>query len=81
MQRTKETSQPIAHLRGAGLIRVEHLCRTISTHTQKTVLLDDITFSVPAGTLFAINGPSGSGKSTLLRAVHSQPVECPTDRA
>jgi ABC-type lipoprotein export system ATPase subunit len=69
MQRTKETSQPIAHPRGAGLIQVEHLCRTISTHTQKTVLLDDITFSVPAGTLFAINGPSGSGKSTLLNMI------------
>src|SRR5690349_21899575 len=48
MQRTKETSQPIAHPRGAGLVQVEHLCRTISTHAQKTVLLDDITFTVPA---------------------------------
>jgi len=69
MQRTEETSQPIAHPGGAGLIQVEHLCRTISTHAQKTVLLDDITFSVPAGTLFAINGPSGSGKSTLLNMI------------
>ncbi|GCE23087.1 ABC transporter ATP-binding protein [Dictyobacter kobayashii] len=30
------------------------------------MLLDDISFSVPDGSLFAINGPSGSGKSTLL---------------
>jgi putative ABC transport system ATP-binding protein len=30
------------------------------------VVLDDVTFAVPARSLFAINGPSGSGKSTLL---------------
>jgi putative ABC transport system ATP-binding protein len=45
---------------------VEHLSRVIGTRTRKTVILDDVTFSVPAGSLFSINGPSGSGKSTLL---------------
>jgi ABC-type lipoprotein export system ATPase subunit len=69
MQRTEKTRQPIALPRGTDLIQVEHLCRTISTHTQKTVLLDDITFTVPAGSLFAINGPSGSGKSTVLNMI------------
>ena len=48
------------------LIQVEHLSRIITTRTKKTVILDDVTFTVPAGSLFAINGPSGSGKSTLL---------------
>ena len=48
------------------LIHVEHLSRIITTRTKKTVILDDVTFTVPAGSLFAINGPSGSGKSTLL---------------
>jgi ABC-type lipoprotein export system ATPase subunit len=53
--------------RAAGLlIQVEHLTRVVATRTQRTVILDDITFSVPAQSLFAINGPSGSGKSTLL---------------
>ena len=66
MLRTNETTHPIALSKGADLVQVEQLCRTISTHAQKTVLLDDITFIVPAGALFAINGPSGSGKSTLL---------------
>ncbi|GFG75353.1 sulfate/molybdate ABC transporter ATP-binding protein [Mycobacterium botniense] len=33
------------------------------------VALDDIDFSVPAGSLTALLGPSGSGKSTLLRAI------------
>lgn len=31
--------------------------------------LDDISFQVPAGTLFAVLGPNGSGKSTLTRAL------------
>jgi sulfate/thiosulfate transport system ATP-binding protein len=31
--------------------------------------LDDINFTVPAGSLTALLGPSGSGKSTLLRAI------------
>jgi putative ABC transport system ATP-binding protein len=48
------------------LVRAEHLTRVIATRTQKTVILDDVSFDVPEGSLFAINGPSGSGKSTLL---------------
>lgn len=49
-----------------AFIQVEHLSRVISSRTQKTVILDDLTFAIPSGSLFAINGPSGSGKSTLL---------------
>jgi sulfate transport system ATP-binding protein len=33
------------------------------------VALDNIDFTVPAGSLTALLGPSGSGKSTLLRAI------------
>src|SRR5258706_14754749 len=51
---------------GSQLIRVEHLTRAIATRAQRTVILDDVTFTIPAQSLFAINGPSGSGKSTLL---------------
>jgi putative ABC transport system ATP-binding protein len=51
---------------GSPLIRVEHLTRTIATRAQRTVILDDVTLTIPAQSLFAINGPSGSGKSTLL---------------
>jgi ABC-type lipoprotein export system ATPase subunit len=64
--------QPLSQSLSAGapaghpLVRVEHLSRVIATRTQKTVILDDVTFSVPALSLFVINGPSGSGKSTLL---------------
>ncbi len=51
---------------GSPLIRVEHLTRAINFRAQRTVILDDVTFTIPAQRLFAINGPSGSGKSTLL---------------
>jgi ABC-type lipoprotein export system ATPase subunit len=51
---------------GAPLVEVEHLSRAIELRAQKTMILDDLTFTVPAQSLFAINGPSGSGKSTLL---------------
>ncbi|MFI5271678.1 MAG: ABC transporter ATP-binding protein [Ktedonobacterales bacterium] len=51
---------------GMPLVRVEHLTRVIGGRVQKTTILDDVTFDVPAHSLFAINGPSGSGKSTVL---------------
>jgi putative ABC transport system ATP-binding protein len=48
------------------LIQVEHLTRVITTRAQRTLILDDLTFSIQAQSLFAITGPSGCGKSTLL---------------
>lgn len=47
-------------------MQVENVSRIIETRAQKTVILDDLTFTIPAQSLFAINGPSGSGKSTIL---------------
>lgn len=49
-----------------ALVAVEHVSRIIGAETRKTVILEDITFRVPTGSLFAITGPSGSGKSTIL---------------
>ena len=59
---------PVSQVFAAGepLLRVEHLTRVLSTRSQKITILDDVTFAVPARSLFAINGPSGSGKSTVL---------------
>src|SRR5258708_37001248 len=48
------------------LVQVEHLTRVIATRAQRTIILDDVSFSILPHSLFAINGPSGSGKSTLL---------------
>src|SRR5260370_34342451 len=62
--------------RGAPLVRVEQLSRVIQTRAQRTVILDDVTFTVPAESLFAINGPSGSGKTSLLNMLTA--LERPT---
>jgi ABC-type lipoprotein export system ATPase subunit len=48
------------------LIQIEHVSRVIETHGRKIGILDDVTCTIPAQSLFSIIGPSGSGKSTLL---------------
>ncbi len=35
----------------------------------RTVALDDVSLSIPQGTIFGLLGPSGSGKTTLIRLV------------
>lgn len=66
MQPSRNASSQASVSTGDALIRVEHLTKSITTKAQKTTLLSDLTFEVPTGSLFAVNGPSGSGKSTLL---------------
>jgi ABC-type lipoprotein export system ATPase subunit len=66
MAQTSASRQSATFPQGSPLIHVEHLTRAIATRAQRTVILDDVTFTIPAQSLFAINGPSGSGKSTLL---------------
>jgi ATP-binding cassette subfamily B protein len=39
--------------------------RVTLAHPRGGLLLDDVSFTVPAGTTFAIVGPSGGGKSTI----------------
>lgn len=48
------------------LVRADSISKVIGSNGTQTTVLDGISFSVPARSLFAINGPSGSGKSTLL---------------
>jgi len=61
------TSKPTpASIQTEIQVKAEDLSKVIVHKTLRTVILDNVSFSVPAGALFAINGPSGSGKSTLL---------------
>lgn len=48
------------------LVQVEQVSKTIVNKSSEISILDSISFMIPRGSLFAINGPSGSGKSTLL---------------
>lgn len=66
MQPSRTDTAPGLDTASAPLIQVAHLSRTIGTGQRKTAILNDLTFAIPNGSLFAITGPSGSGKSTLL---------------
>src|SRR3954447_24366659 len=46
-------------------ISVEHVCKRFGDF----IALEDVSISVPDGSLTALLGPSGSGKSTLLRVI------------
>ncbi len=48
------------------MIEFEH----VSKHYGNTVALDDVSFTVPDGTVSVLIGPSGCGKSTSLRLVN-----------
>jgi putative ABC transport system ATP-binding protein len=48
----------------------------VSVIAGTTVILDDITASVPSGSVTVVRGPSGAGKSTLLRLCNR--LEVPT---
>ena len=43
--------------------------RNVSARLGKNLALNDVTLSIPRGSVTAIIGPNGSGKSTLLRAL------------
>ena len=43
--------------------------RSVTKHFGDFVAVDDVSISVPTGSLTALLGPSGSGKSTLLRVI------------
>ena len=49
-----------------SLVVARHLTRLIGSAATGQRIIDDVSFSIPRLSMFAINGPSGSGKSTLL---------------
>ena len=44
-------------------------CRGLSKRFDEVVAVQDVDFSVPAGSFFSILGPSGCGKTTIMRMI------------
>jgi putative ABC transport system ATP-binding protein len=49
-----------------NILQLQHVGKTYLSGNQQLTVLDQINFSLEAGTTLAIVGPSGSGKTTLL---------------
>jgi putative ABC transport system ATP-binding protein len=49
-----------------SILNVQRLTKTYATAAGPLTVLQDVSFSIPAGGTCAIVGPSGSGKTTLL---------------
>ncbi|MGN1063841.1 MAG: energy-dependent translational throttle protein EttA, partial [Thermoguttaceae bacterium] len=54
---------------GEKVLVVKGLSKSFEQGDQKTVLLDDVSFTVPRGAVVGIVGPNGVGKSTLFRMI------------
>ena len=52
------------------MIEVSHLHKVFTTPSGPVTVLDDATFSVSGGEIFAVVGPSGAGKSTLTQCLN-----------
>jgi len=53
---------------GAKVIEIEHLSKGYGD----TLLIDDLTFSLPPGGIVGVIGPNGAGKTTLFRMLTGQ---------
>ncbi len=48
------------------LLRIEHVTKRYTGHTA----LDDVSFTVPEGSVYGLLGPNGAGKTTLIRIIN-----------
>ncbi len=48
------------------ILKVEHVSKRYAGHTA----LDDVSFSIPQGSIYGLLGPNGAGKTTLIRIIN-----------
>jgi ATP-binding cassette ChvD family protein len=59
---------PVAERLGDNVVDVEHLSKGYGDN----LLIDDLTFKLPAGGIVGVIGPNGAGKTTLFRMITGQ---------
>jgi putative ABC transport system ATP-binding protein len=52
--------------RSYALVIADGVSRRVTSDPDGPRIVDQVSFAIPAGSMFAITGPSGSGKTTLL---------------